>query len=91
MLFSHTGNTITDQRTCLDADKVNNLLFIKRNIRTLKEIYPPALEHVTKRKNDLISIDSTSSTTPNKKIKLMTRAQEVNGTITDEDSENEEL
>ena len=33
-LFSHSGNTVTNRRTRLDADKVNNLLFIKRNLRS---------------------------------------------------------
>ena len=83
-LLPHTGNTIANRRSPLDADKVNNSLFIKRNTRTLEETYPPAFEHDTK--NDLTSIDSTSSTTPNKKIKLMGKAQEAN-----EDSDNEEL
>ncbi len=59
-LFSDSGNTITNRRIGLDADKVNNLLFIKRNIRTLKEIYPPVVESCTKRKNSFISTDSTS-------------------------------
>jgi hypothetical protein len=31
-LFSHSGNTIPNHRTRLDADKVNNLLCIKRNM-----------------------------------------------------------
>jgi hypothetical protein len=51
----------------LDADKINKLLFIKRNIRILKEMYPPAVELCVKRNNSTISTDSTLSTTPNKK------------------------
>ncbi len=72
-LFTHSGNTIINHRTRLDADKVNNLLFIKRNMRILKKIYSPASEHGTKRNSNLISTDST----PNKKIKLMAEIQEV--------------
>ena len=49
-LFYHSGNTITDCRTRIDADKTNSLLFIKQNIRALKEIFPPAVEHYAKRK-----------------------------------------
>ncbi len=87
-LFSHSGNTVTNRRTRLDADKVNNLLFIKRNMRRLKEIYPPAVEQCTKRKNSLTATDSTPSTTPNKKIKLMTDTQEVDEASTDEDDDD---
>ncbi|CAF3357899.1 unnamed protein product [Rotaria sp. Silwood2] len=90
-LFSHSGNTVTNRRRRLDADKVNNLLFIKRNLRTLKEIYPLAIEQSTKRKSSVISTDSTSSTTPNKKIKLMTEYQDVNETTSDEENDDEQL
>jgi len=74
-----------------DADKVNNLLFIKRNMRVLKEIYPPAAEHGTKRKSNLISSDSTASTKPNKKIKLMAGTQGVDEVMTDEDNDDEQF
>ncbi|CAF3307556.1 unnamed protein product [Rotaria sp. Silwood2] len=90
-LFSHSGNTVTNRRRRLDADKVNNLLFIKRNLRTLKEIYPLAIEQSTKRKSSVISTDSTSSTTPNKKIKLMTEYQDVNETTSDGENDDEQL
>ena len=90
-LFSHSGNTVTDRRTCLDADKINNLLFIKRNIRTLQEIFPPAVEHYAKRKSSLISTDSISSTTPNKRIKLVTEVREVDAATTDTDDDDEQL
>ncbi|CAF2958136.1 unnamed protein product [Rotaria sp. Silwood2] len=89
-LFSHSGNTVTNRRRRLDADKVNNLLFIKRNLRALKEIYPLAIEQSTKRKSSLISTDSTSSTMPNKKIKLMTEYQDVNETTSDEENDDEQ-
>ncbi|CAF4071187.1 unnamed protein product [Rotaria sordida] len=90
-LFSHSGNTITNRRTCLDANKVNHLLFIKRNLRILKEIYPPPIEQSTKRRSSVISTDSTSSTTPNKKIKLMTENQDVDEATSDEDNDDEQL
>ena len=90
-LFSHNGNTITDCRTRIDADKLNHLLFIKRNIRTLKEIFPPAVEHYATRKSNLISTDLTSSTTPNKRIKLITEVREVNAANTiDTDHDDEQ-
>ncbi len=87
-LFSHSGSTVTNRRTRLDADKINNLLFIKRNMRTLKEIYPPAVELCAKRKNSTISTDSPSSTTPNKKIKLMVETQELDEATTDDDNDD---
>ncbi|CAF4193846.1 unnamed protein product [Rotaria sordida] len=90
-LFSHSSNTVTNRRTSLDPDKVNRLLFIKRNMRTLKDIYPPPVEHCAKRRISLISTDSTTSTTPNKKIKLMTETQEVDEATTDEDNDEEQL
>ena len=90
-LFSHSGSTVTNRRTRLDADKLNHLLFIKRNIQILKGIYPSTAEQCTKRKNSLISADSTPSTTPNKKIKLMVESEEVDEATTDEDSDNEQL
>ena len=90
-LFSHSGNTITNRRTRLNADKVNNLLFIKQNIRTLREIYPPAIEQASKRKSNLLSTDSTSSTTPSKKIKLMVETEEVDEATTDIDDNDEQF
>ena len=90
-LFSHSGNTVTDRGTRSDADKINNLLFIKRNIRTLKAIFPPAVEHYAKRKSSLISTDSTPSTTPNKRIKLVTEVREVDAATTDTYNDDEQL
>jgi hypothetical protein len=49
-LFSHSSNTITNRRTFLDADKINYLLFIKQNMRTLIEIYCPEVDLCAKRK-----------------------------------------
>lgn len=37
-LLSTPNNTITDKRTSLDAQKVNQLLFLQRNLRTVKKI-----------------------------------------------------
>ncbi|CAM4982252.1 unnamed protein product [Rotaria socialis] len=39
-----SGNTITNRRTRLDANKVNQLLFIRRKLLTLREIFPPTIE-----------------------------------------------
>ena len=33
-IFAGSGNTITDQWTGLETEKVNKLLFIRRNLRT---------------------------------------------------------
>ena len=55
-LFSHSDNIVTHRRARLDIDKVNNLLVIKRNLRTLKEIYPTSVEQ-SSRKRRLVSTD----------------------------------
>ncbi|CAF0949507.1 unnamed protein product [Rotaria sordida] len=49
-LFFDSGNTITSHRTRLQTSKVDQLLFIHRNISTLKELFPPSIEQLTKRK-----------------------------------------
>ena len=89
-LFSHSGNTITNRRTRLDADKVNNLLFIKRNMRILKEIYSPAVKQCIKKKISVISSDSTPSTTPNKRIKSIVDTDEIDQP-TERNSDDEQL
>jgi hypothetical protein len=38
-LFSASGNTITDTRTRLSAEKVDKLMFIKKNLLILKKIF----------------------------------------------------
>ena len=43
-LFSDSSNTITDRRAHLDIDKSDHFLFIKRNMRILKEIYPSIVQ-----------------------------------------------
>ncbi len=65
-LFSDSGNTITNRRTRLQTSKVNQLLFIRRNLSTLRELFPPAIQQLKKRKN------SSTSTTPMKKQKHST-------------------
>jgi hypothetical protein len=62
-LFSDSGNTITNRRTRLQTSKVNQLLFIRRNLSTLRELFPPSIEQLKKRKN------SSTSTTPMKRQK----------------------
>ncbi|CAF1395413.1 unnamed protein product [Rotaria sp. Silwood1] len=39
-LLSASGNTITNTRTRLSAEKVNKLMFIKKNLVILKKIFP---------------------------------------------------
>ncbi|CAF1530972.1 unnamed protein product [Adineta ricciae] len=62
-LFSDSGNTITNRRTRLQTSKVNQLLFIRRNVSLLRELFPPSIEQVKKRKN------SSTSVTPMKRRK----------------------
>ncbi|CAF3410164.1 unnamed protein product [Rotaria socialis] len=88
-LFSDSGNTITDRRTRLDTDKINNLLFIKRNMRVLRDIYPSVVEVCRKRNHSLTSTDSTPTATPNKKIKLIARSPELHEETADENDDDE--
>ena len=60
-------------------------------MRTLKEIYPSAVEQRSKRKSSLLSTDSTPSTTPSKRIKLTIEDQEIDEATTDEDDKDEQL
>jgi hypothetical protein len=64
-LFSDSGNTITNRRTRLQTSKVNQLLFIRRNVSLLRELFPSSIEQVRKRKN------SSTSVTPMKKRKYL--------------------
>ncbi|CAF0739060.1 unnamed protein product [Didymodactylos carnosus] len=65
-LFSDSGSTITNSRTRLQTSKVNQLLFIRRNLSVLRELFPPSIEQIIKRKN------SNTSTTAMKKRKYST-------------------
>ena len=40
-LFSDVGNNITNKRTNLNPDLVEKMLFLKRNINVLDDIFPP--------------------------------------------------
>lgn len=55
-LFSDSGNTITNRRTRLQTSKVNQLLFIRRNVSLLRELFPPSIEQVKKRKSSSTSV-----------------------------------
>ncbi|CAF3866394.1 unnamed protein product, partial [Rotaria sordida] len=59
----HNGNIITSSRTRLQTSKINKLLFICRNLSTLRELFPPSIEQIRKRRN------SCTSTIPMKKLK----------------------
>ena len=48
-LFSDSGNTITNRRTRLQTSKVNQLLFIRRNLSVLRELFSPSIEQIKKR------------------------------------------
>jgi hypothetical protein len=49
-LFSDSGITITNRRSHLQTNKVNQLLFIRQNLSTLREIFPPCMEQFKKKK-----------------------------------------
>ncbi|CAF1528170.1 unnamed protein product, partial [Rotaria sordida] len=63
VFFSDSGNIITSSRTPLQTSKINKLLFICRNLSTLRELFPPSIEQIRKRRN------SCTSTIPMKKLK----------------------
>jgi hypothetical protein len=65
-LFSDSGFTITNRRSRLQTSKVNQLLLIRRNLSTLRELFPPSIEQLRKRQN------SSSTTTPVTKVKYST-------------------
>ncbi|CAF4219378.1 unnamed protein product [Rotaria sordida] len=89
-LFSDSGNTITNRRTRLQTSKVNQLLFIRRNLPVLRELFPPSIEQIKKRKN------SNTSTTPTKKRKYSTEdddqdlsQEDDNNDVSQEDENND--
>ncbi|CAF4055111.1 unnamed protein product [Rotaria sp. Silwood1] len=57
-LFSDSGNTITSRRTRLETSKVNQLLFIRRNLSLLRELFPPSIEQSRKRSSSCSAITS---------------------------------
>jgi hypothetical protein len=86
-----SGNTVTDRRTRLETEKVNNLLFIRRNLRTLREIFPLAAEEFRKRKHSGVSTESTPSASPmlTKKLKPTTSDGEDYSVADEQDSDVE--
>ncbi|CAM4821484.1 unnamed protein product [Rotaria magnacalcarata] len=79
-LFSDSGNTITNRRTRLQTSKVNQLLFIRRNLQLLRELLPQSVEQIQKRKK------STTSTTPMKKRKY-SRGEDNDKDVSQEDDD----
>jgi hypothetical protein len=77
-LFSDNGNTITSRRTRLQTSKVNQLLFIRRNLSILRELFPPSLEQLNKKKN------SITSTTLMKKPKHLQEKDDDNSILLDD-------
>jgi hypothetical protein len=59
-LFSSSKSTITDKRTSLASEKVNKLLFLKKNLKLLKEIDVPLINvaNVTEVKRKMIEDSS---------------------------------
>jgi hypothetical protein len=65
-LFSSANNTFSDRRTNLDTDKLNQLLFLNKNLLPLKELDPQQVIHAPeKRKLPQISMSSSASTSNN--------------------------
>ncbi|CAF3325537.1 unnamed protein product [Rotaria socialis] len=61
-LFSTSSNTISDRRINLDAEKVNKLLFLNKNLLTLKELDLQQSLHIhEKRKLDYMARPSSST------------------------------
>ncbi|CAF3306848.1 unnamed protein product [Rotaria socialis] len=100
-LFSSSKNTVTDKRTSLEAEKVNELLFLQKILNLLKQICKPQVVNETastetKRKINFESSCSTScddqeqlaTTTVKKKPKV----NEENGILcSEDDKENDEI
>ena len=93
-LFSAAGNTITDRRTNLGAEKVNKLIFLKKNLLSLKEDdVEPTVNLQGKRKVDEITASSSSMLNVNglfaqeKEIHSSTTASTTKKTRIDEKDE----
>ncbi|CAF4450084.1 unnamed protein product [Rotaria socialis] len=100
-LFSPSKNTVTDKRTSLEAEKVNELLFLQKILNLLKQICKPQVVNETastetKRKINFESSCSAScdgqeqlaTTTVKKKPKV----NEENGILcSEDDKENDEI
>ncbi|CAF2228627.1 unnamed protein product [Rotaria magnacalcarata] len=65
-LFSDSGNTIASRRTRLQTSKVNQILFIRQNLSTLRELFPPSVEQLRKRATSCTSTTSTKKTKDSK-------------------------
>jgi hypothetical protein len=65
-LFSTAGNTVSDRRTNLDVEKVSKLLFLNKNLLTLKELDYQQLLHIReKRKLDQMVLPLSPSSPNN--------------------------
>jgi hypothetical protein len=65
-LFSMAGNTISDRRTNLDVEKVNKLLFLNKNLLTLKGLDSQQLLQIhEKRKLDQMVLPVSPSSSNN--------------------------
>jgi len=60
-LFSGSGNIVANPRTRLQTSKVDQLLLIRRNLSTLREIFLSALEQSNQSNKQKISETSTTS------------------------------
>ncbi len=66
----------------MQTSKVNQLLFIRRNLSTLRELFPPSIEQLRKRQN------SSSTTTPVKKVKYSTENNNNDDVLHDKFDDN---
>lgn len=63
-LFSSAGDTITDRRTNLSTEKVNKLLFLKKNLLSLKDddLQPPTHLQGKRKLDEIVGLSPSPST-----------------------------
>jgi hypothetical protein len=61
-LFSTAKNVVTEKRTCLGGQKINQLLFLKKNLGTLKELMNDNLRKRTLSMSSTTTVSSEEST-----------------------------
>ena len=63
-LFSSSKATISDRRTKLDAEKVNKLLFLQKNLSVLKKLDNVTTDEPTNLQQKRKTIETSSTTMP---------------------------
>ena len=103
-LFSSSKATISDSRTKLDAEKVNKLLFLQKNLSVLKKLDNVTTDEPTNLQQKRKTIEKSSTTMPfqteeetfakrGKKIKIPEQKNAVLSDGDDDitDKENDEI